>query len=82
MHFSGGNSYLFLNGTEIYKFQAKNYEIIAAPLCLGNISKDWSADNMKKTVFTGSVYDFSIDYQFTGVDDIVDIHNYLMRKMA
>ena len=37
---------------------------------------------MKKTVFTGSVYDFSIDYQFTGVDDIVDIHNYLMRKMA
>ena len=82
LHFSGGNSYLFLNGTEIYKFKAKNYEIIAAPLCLGNISKDWSADNMKKTVFTGSVYDFSIDYQFTDVDDIVDIHNYLMRKMA
>ena len=35
---------MFVNGTEIYKFKAK----VASPLCLGNISKDWSADNMKK----------------------------------
>ena len=37
-----------MNGTEIYKFKAKDSEIVASPLCLGNISKDWSADNMKK----------------------------------
>ena len=39
LDYNGGNSYLFLNGTETDKFQAK--EIVAAPLCLGNISKDW-----------------------------------------
>ena len=47
-HYNGANSYLFVNGTEIYKFKAKDSEIVANPLCLGNISKDWSADNMKK----------------------------------
>ena len=48
LHYSGANSYLFVNGTEIYKFKAKDSEIVASPLCLGNISKDWSVDNMKK----------------------------------
>ena len=48
MHYNGANSYLFVNGTEIYKFKAKDSEIVATPLCLGNISKDWSVDNMKK----------------------------------
>ena len=48
LHYNGGNSYLFVNGTEIYKFKAKDSEIVASPLCLGNISKDWSTDNMKK----------------------------------
>ena len=33
---------------EIHKFKAKDYEIVATPFCLGNISKDWSVDNMKK----------------------------------
>ena len=47
-HYNGANSYLFVNGTEIYKFKAKDSEIVATPLCLGNISKDWSVDNMKK----------------------------------
>ena len=48
LHYNGANSYLFVNGTKIYKFKAKNLEIVASPLCLGNISKDWSTDNMKK----------------------------------
>ena len=48
LHYNGANSYLFVNGTEIYKFKAKGSEIVAAPLCLGNISEDWSADNIKK----------------------------------
>ena len=48
LHYNGANSYLFVNGTEIYKFKAKDSEIVAIPLCLGNISKDWSLDNMKK----------------------------------
>ena len=40
LHYNGTNSYLFVNGTEIYKFKAKDSEIAATPLCLGNISKD------------------------------------------
>ena len=77
---NGASSYLFVNGTEIYKFKAKDSEIVASPLCLGNISKDWSTDNMKKTELTGYVYDFSADYNAATVDDIKDIHNYLMKK--
>ena len=67
------NGYLFVNGTEIYKFKAKDSEIVATTLGLGNISKEWSVDNMKKTGFTGYVYDFSVDYDATAVDDILDI---------
>ena len=48
LHYNGANSYLFVNGTEIYKFKAKDSKIVESPLCLGNISKDWSTDNMKK----------------------------------
>ena len=49
-------------------------------LCLGNISKDWSVDNMKKTSLKGYVYDFSVDYDTIPVSDGLDIHKYLMEK--
>ena len=45
LHYNRANSYLFVNGIKIYKFKAKDSEIVAIPLCLGNISKDWSTDN-------------------------------------
>ena len=80
LHCNETNSYLFVNGTEIYKFKTKDSEIVASPLCLGKISKDWSVDNGKKTGFNGYVYDFSVDYDSTDVDDILDIHRYLMKK--
>ena len=80
MHYIGTKSYLFANSTEIIKFKAKDSNIIATPLCLGNISKDWSVDNMKDTGLNGYVYDFSVDYDATDVDDIKDIHKYLMKK--
>ena len=80
VHYNGANSYLFVNGKEIVKFKAKDSEIVASPICLGNISKDWSVDNMKKTRFTGYVYDFSVGYDAIGVNDIKDIHKYLMKK--
>ena len=56
LHYNGANSYLFVNGTEIIKFKVKDSEITAYPLCLGNISKDWSVDNMKTTRLKGYVY--------------------------
>ena len=73
---------MFLNGTEIVKFKAKDSEIVASLLRLGNISKDWSADNMRKTGFNGYVYGSSVDYEATDVDNILDIRKYLIKKMA
>ena len=35
---------------------------------------------MNKTGLTGYVYDFSADYNTIAVDDIKDIHKYLMKK--
>ena len=46
----------FINLKQIYS------EIVTTSLCLGKISKDWSADNMKKTGRTDYVYDFSANY--------------------
>ena len=40
LHYNGANSYLFVNGKEFHKFKAKDSEIVATPLYLGNISKD------------------------------------------
>ena len=53
LHYNGANSYLFVNGTEIHKRKAKNSKIVATSLCLGNISKHWFVDNMKKTGLNG-----------------------------
>ena len=80
LHHKGANTYSFVNGTEIYKSKAKDSEIVATPLCLGNISKDWSVDNMKKTGLNSYFYDFSVDYDAIAVYDILDIHKYLMKK--
>ena len=75
LYYNGAYNYLFVNGTQIYKFKAKDSAIVASPLCLGNISQDWSIDDMKRTGFTGYVYDFSVDYEATDVDDLKTFTN-------
>ena len=80
LHYNGANSYLFVKGTEIHKFKARDPKIVATPLCLGNISNDWSVDDMKKAGLNGYVYDFGVDYNDTAVDDVSDIDDYLMKK--
>ena len=62
------------NGTESIKFKAQDSEIVATPLCLGNISKGFSIDNTKKTGLYEYVYDT------IAVNDILDIHKHLMKK--
>ena len=44
----GRNSFLFVNTTKIYKFKAKAYETKHYALRLGNISRDFSINNLKK----------------------------------
>ena len=81
LHYNGANRYLFFNSTGTYKFQAKDSEIVANPLSLENMSKDWSIENVKKkTDFNGYVYDFSVNYDVTDVDDIKNIQKHLMKK--
>ena len=80
LHYNRANSYLFVNGTDIIKFKFNDFEIVTIPLCLGNISKDFSADNMKKTGLNEYAYDFSVDYDAIAVDSMLDIHKYLMKK--
>ena len=80
LHYNEANGYLFVNGTEVHKFKAKDSEIVATPLCPGNISKNFSVDNMKKAGLNEYVYDFSVDFDTIAVDDIPDIHKYLMGK--
>ena len=80
LYYNGAKSYLFVNGVEIIKFKAKDSEINAIPLCLENISRDFLVDNMKKTWLNGYLYDFNVDYVAIAVDDVLNIHEYLMKQ--
>ena len=67
-------------GFGIHKFKAKGSKINAAPLCFGNVSKDVSTDNVKKTGLYRYVYDFRVDYD--SIDEFInlEIYKYLMKK--
>ena len=80
LYYNGTNSFLFVNATKIYQFKAKNYEIKDYALCLGNISKDFTINNMNKTGLKGVVNFFSPDFNSIYINDILDIHNYSMER--
>ena len=77
VHYKRSNSYLCVNGKEVHKFKANDSDILETPLCLANISKDWSVDNMKKTELNDYVYDFCVDYHAIVVDDIYAVDDIL-----
>ena len=66
---------MFVNGVEQFQFKAKDSSILANPLCVGSISKDWGAINMTKTGLFGHVYDFNVDYGAVNFLDIAIILN-------
>ena len=51
LHYNGSSSFLFVNATKIYQFKARDFEIKDYTLCLGNISKDFTINNLKNTRF-------------------------------
>ena len=65
---------------KIHKFKAKDSDIVPYPLCLAGLSKDFEVGYMRASGLIEYVDDFSIDYSAIGVDDILDIHKYLMEK--
>ena len=48
LHYNENNSFVFVNVTKIFQFKTKNSEIEDYALCLGNISKDFKMNNIKK----------------------------------
>ena len=48
LHYNGSDSFLCVNATKIYKFNAKGSEIKKYSLCLGNVLKDFTISKMKK----------------------------------
>ena len=69
-----------VNSVAISKLKTKGFETIAAPLCLGDVSKTFSVDNAKKNGLYEYVLDFSADCNKTEINDILDIHEYLIKK--
>ena len=53
VHYNGSNNFLFVNTTKIDQFEAKNSGIKDYTLCLGNISKYFTVNNMKKNRIKG-----------------------------
>ena len=63
----------------MYQFKAKDSEIKDYTLCLGNISKDFTIDNMKKNRIKRRCKIFSVVFNPIDTNDILDTHKYLMK---
>ena len=79
LHYNANDSYLFVNGKEVIKFEAKKQSLVRK-LSLGNISADFKQADRKSTGPYGYIYNFNVDYNAISNDKIHDIHKYLMEK--
>ena len=80
LHYNGSDSFLFVDATKIYQFKAKDSEIKKYTLNVGNVSKDFTIDDMKKNRIERKSKFFS-DYRSINTNEISDIHNYLMKGL-
>ena len=62
LHYDESNSFLYINATKTYQIKAKLSEIKDYTLCVGNASKYFKINNMKKTRLGGVVNCFSLDF--------------------
>ena len=77
--YNGDSSYLFVNDKERINVKAKDSEIKPYPLCLGHISVEFH-ESVTDPGLNGYVTDFSLHYNAIKTSDVLDIHNYLMKK--
>ena len=80
LHYNESNRYIFVYGVKIYQFKGKDSELNGYPLCLGNISRDFAVDKIREAGINAYSYGFSVDYYSIDVDNILNIHKYLMKK--
>ena len=71
---------MYVNGVKIYLFKVKDSQTNTRPLCLGNISKEFTNDNMKKRGLNGYLHDFLVGFKITDKSEILKIHKYFMAK--
>ena len=77
LQYNGSNSFLFINAVKVYRFKGKDSDINPYPSCIGNISKDFTLDNI---ILKESAKGFSVDYNPIDTSNILDIHRYLMKE--
>ena len=81
LHYNADNSYLFVNGKEIFKFKADNKNVnFPTQFCFGSMSNGFSAIESTEISLNGNVYDFSVDYNSVDKSDILNIYKYLIIK--
>ena len=78
LHYNGSNSFLFVNATKVYQFKEKNSEIIDYTLCLGNVLKEFTSNNMR---LKGVVTFFSVNFNPIDNSDMLDNQKYLMNMI-
>ena len=79
---NGSNSFLFVNATKIYQIKTKDSEIKDYTQCLGNTSKNFTTNKIKKTTgIKKSVNFFSVDFNPVDANNILDIHRCFERNM-
>ena len=80
LHYDG-DSYFFVNGKEICKFEVSNKNInFPTQFRLGTLSNKFGAINSREVSLKGNKYNFTVDYNFIDISDILNIYKYLMAK--
>ena len=80
-HYNADNSYLFVNGKEIFKLKADNKNVnFPTQFCHGSISNGFSGTESTEVSLNRNVYDFSVNYNSIDKFVMLNIHKYLMTK--
>ena len=83
LNYNGSNRFLSVNATKIYQFKVENFEIKNYTLFLGNISKDFTIENMKKKKknrIKRSCKFFFCYFNPIDINNVLDIHKQLMTR--
>ena len=82
LYYNYVNSYLFVNGQEIFKFKADNKNGNFPTLfCLGSTSNGFGVTDSREVSLKGNVNDFSVNYNASGKSDVLNICNYLLVRL-
>ena len=69
---------MYVNDVKLYQFKAKGSEIKPYPMCLGNISKAFTVDNIEWNLIKWMYMIFLLIFNISGINNIVDMHKDLM----